>query len=94
MQAEGNLQLTVEIMSGPDDGRQVQFRLADGDGNTGPHGTWVFTLGRRDDCDLCLPFDTKIVVAGTGRLWVSSGSSGRRPWLIKCYFELVEPGSV
>ncbi len=53
-------ELALEIMSGPDDGRRVQFRRNDGDGTEGPNDTWVFTVGRRDDCDLCLPFDTQI----------------------------------
>lgn len=57
---EANLQLTIAIMSGPDDGRRVRFQRADGDGDTGANDAWVLTLGRRDDCDLCLPFDTQI----------------------------------
>ncbi|MFC1959800.1 FHA domain-containing protein [Chloroflexota bacterium] len=54
------LQLMLAILSGPDDGRRIQFRRAGGDGADGPNGTWLLTLGRRDDCDLCLPFDTQI----------------------------------
>lgn len=83
MREEINLQLSVEIMSGPDDGRRVQFRLADGDGNAGPNGTWVFTLGRRDDCDLCLPFDTQIsrlharLVNRPGQGWFLEDSGSR-----------------
>ena len=83
MQEEINLQLTVEIMSGPDDGRQVRFRLADGDGNAGPQGSWIFTLGRRDDCDLCLPFDTQIsrlharLIHRPGRGWFLEDSGSR-----------------
>jgi adenylate cyclase len=55
-----DLELTLAIMSGPDDGRKVRFRYQEGDGSTDPSGNWVLTLGRRDDCDLCLPFDTQI----------------------------------
>ena len=83
MREEIDLQLTIEIMSGPDDGRQVRFRLADGDGNTGPDGAWIFTLGRRDDCDLCLPFDTQIsrlharVVHWPGRGWMLEDCGSR-----------------
>ena len=54
------LQTSIEIMSGPDDGRIVSFRQASGDGDIGAKGVWVLTLGRREDCDLCLPFDTQI----------------------------------
>lgn len=53
-------ELTLAIMSGPDDGRKIRFRQVDGDGQLDPDGTWQLTLGRRDDCDLCLPFDTQI----------------------------------
>lgn len=60
MAGDDDLQLLVTIMSGPDDGRKVRFRRADGDGQSGMSGSWLLTLGRRDDCDLCLPFDTQI----------------------------------
>ncbi len=52
-------ELALEIMSGTDDGRRVQFRRNDGDGLE-VQTRLVFTRGRRDDCDLCLPFDTQI----------------------------------
>jgi len=57
---ETDLRVTVMIMSGPDDGREYQFRRADGAGSPGPNGSWVLTLGRRDDCDLYLLFDTQV----------------------------------
>ena len=57
---ETDRELTLSIMSGPDDGRKIRFQYAEGDGRIGPDGVWVLTLGRRDDCDLCLPFDTQI----------------------------------
>jgi len=57
---ETDLQLTIAIMSGPDDGRKVRFQRSDGDGDIGVSGAWVLRLGRRDDCDVCLPFDTQI----------------------------------
>lgn len=53
-------ELVLAIMSGPDDGRKVRLRRADGNGEVGASGTWRLTLGRRDDCDLCLPFDTQV----------------------------------
>lgn len=52
--------VTIAIVSGPDDGRKCHFRRADGAGSAGPNGTWILTLGRRDDCDLCLQFDTQV----------------------------------
>lgn len=60
MADESDLELTIEIMSGPDDGRLVHYRRADGDGTIGVGGAWILTMGRREDCDLCLPFDTQI----------------------------------
>lgn len=57
---DSDLELTIAIMSGPDDGLKASFRRGDGHGSTGVGGAWVLTLGRRDDCDLCLPFDTQI----------------------------------
>ena len=53
-------EVTLTIMSGPDDGRKVRLRRAEGDGESGAHGAWMLSIGRRDDCDLCLPFDTQI----------------------------------
>lgn len=60
MVEQSDFKLTLAIMSGPDDGRCIQFRRDDGDGRAGSSGGWILTLGRRDDCDLCLPFDTQI----------------------------------
>ena len=38
----------------------MTFKRDDGDGTFLDTGEWMLTLGRRDDCDLCLPFDTQI----------------------------------
>ncbi len=57
--AEQSFEVALAIMSGPDDGRKVQLRRDDGDGTAGTDGSWVLVLGRRDDCDLSLPFDTQ-----------------------------------
>ena len=51
------LQVDITIMSGVDDGQQLTFASASGDG-TYEHDTWVLTLGRRDDNDVCLRNDT------------------------------------
>lgn len=57
--AEQIFEIVLAIMSGPDDGRKVRLRREDGDGTAGTDGAWVLVLGRRDDCDLSLPFDTQ-----------------------------------
>ena len=49
----------IMFMSGPDDGAEIWLKSsqrrdeADGDG-------WTFILGRRQDCDLPIPFDTQV----------------------------------
>lgn len=55
-----NRQVTVAVMSGPEDGRRYRFALQDGAGSVDVQGNWVLTMGRREDCDLCLPFDTQV----------------------------------
>ena len=60
MSDANDLELTIVIMSGPDDGRKLRFWCADGDGEVEANGIWVLTLGRSDDCDICLPYDTQI----------------------------------
>lgn len=60
MTDEASFELVLAIMSGPDDGRKVRLRRSEGDGAVGANGTWSLTVGRKDDCDLCLPFDTQI----------------------------------
>ncbi len=57
---DGDFSVAVTVMSGPDDGREYRFRYSDGVGSLGPNGVWILTLGRRDDCDLCLLFDTQV----------------------------------
>lgn len=47
-------------MSGPDDGRKVRLRRDDGDGSSDANDSWVLVLGRRDDCDFSIPFDTQV----------------------------------
>lgn len=40
--------IKVMLMSGPDDGKEVELE-----------GT-EFTIGRRAQCDICIPFDTSV----------------------------------
>ncbi|MBN1967130.1 MAG: FHA domain-containing protein [Anaerolineae bacterium] len=53
-------ELVVQVMSGPEDGRVVRLRYDDEAGKITSDGAWELTLGRRDDCDIVLPYDTQI----------------------------------
>lgn len=83
MTDESAFELVMSIMSGPDDGRKVRLRRSDGDGEIGANGAWTLTLGRRDDCDLCLPFDTQIsreharLIYTPDRRWILEDSGSR-----------------
>ena len=70
-------ELVISIMSGPDDGRVVRFRRGENEGEATAGGTWLITLGRRDDCHLCLPFDTQI-----SRLHARLSFSHEHGWLL------------
>jgi pSer/pThr/pTyr-binding forkhead associated (FHA) protein len=47
------------VMSGPDDG-QVLYLDQDRDGQLEPDGTWSIMFGRREECDVSIPFDTQV----------------------------------
>lgn len=66
---EQDLTLMLTIMSGPEDGRGVRFRRADGDGRPGASGSWVLTLGRREDCDLPLLYDSQVSREHARLIW-------------------------
>lgn len=40
--------IKVMLMSGPDDGKEVELQGVE------------FTIGRRERCDICIPFDTSV----------------------------------
>ncbi len=43
------MQIRIMVMSGFDDGREITL---EGEGD--------FTIGRRETCDICIPFDTSV----------------------------------
>lgn len=52
--------LIIMIMSGPDDGQQIYLNQEHGDGERGEDGAWVLSFGRREECDVSIPFDTQV----------------------------------
>lgn len=73
--------LTIMVMSGPDDGRLVELQ-ADRDGFFNTEGQWVLDIGRRDDCDMALVYDTlvsrhhaQLRVEPDGTLWLADMGS-------------------
>lgn len=51
--------LEIMIMSGPDDGQQI-FLDKTHNGVVKPDGTWSLLLGRLEECDVSIPFDTQV----------------------------------
>jgi pSer/pThr/pTyr-binding forkhead associated (FHA) protein len=47
------------VMSGPDDGQQL-FLERTRDGQVADDGTWSILFGRREECDVSVPFDTQV----------------------------------
>ena len=75
-------EIVIMIMSGPDDGREMRFVRSEGHGHIGTDGAWSLLLGRRDDCDISIPFDTQISrrhamlrVSPDGQLYLSDVGS-------------------
>jgi pSer/pThr/pTyr-binding forkhead associated (FHA) protein len=52
--------LVIMIMSGPDDGQKIYLSQQHGDGQTDAEGAWMLTFGRREECDVSVPFDTQV----------------------------------
>ncbi|MBI5961021.1 MAG: FHA domain-containing protein [Chloroflexi bacterium] len=52
--------LIIMIMSGPDDGQKIYLSHRDGKGQVSVDGIWSLVFGRRDECDINIPFDTQI----------------------------------
>ena len=46
--------ITVRLMSGPQDGLGLEFPLSQAGGET------VVTIGRSEDCDVSLPYDSQV----------------------------------
>lgn len=56
-----NPRIDVMIMSGVEDGHLLSFDAANGDGVLTENGighTWTLRIGRREDNDICLRYDT------------------------------------
>ncbi|MFP4321882.1 MAG: FHA domain-containing protein [Anaerolineales bacterium] len=49
----------IIFMSGPDDGTEVWLRSNQSQGYAVVDG-WAFVIGRRETCDLSIPFDTQV----------------------------------
>ncbi len=74
--------LTLMIMSGPDDGRVIHLSQQRGNGFVSADGTWSLVFGRRDECDVNIPFDTQVSrqhavlrVAQDGEMWLTDAGS-------------------
>lgn len=52
--------LIIMVMSGPDDGQKIYLSHRDGKGQVNADGTWSLVFGRREECDINIPFDTQI----------------------------------
>jgi pSer/pThr/pTyr-binding forkhead associated (FHA) protein len=50
----------IMIMSGPDDGQKVYLSREYGDGNLSQDNSWTLSFGRREECDVSIPFDTQV----------------------------------
>ena len=50
----------IMIMSGPDDGQKVYLSREYGDGKLEDDHSWVLVFGRREECDVSIPFDTQV----------------------------------
>ena len=50
----------IMIMSGPDDGQKIYLSREYGDGKLEDDRSWVLVFGRREECDVSIPFDTQV----------------------------------
>jgi pSer/pThr/pTyr-binding forkhead associated (FHA) protein len=78
------------IMSGPDDGQRIYLNQAHGDGQTDGAGAWLLVLGRAEECDISIPFDTQVsrrhailCVSPDGRFWLSDAESTNGTFVAK-----------
>jgi pSer/pThr/pTyr-binding forkhead associated (FHA) protein len=74
--------LVIMFMSGPDDGRVVRLVRSKGHGTVHADESWALLFGRREDCDVIIPFDTQVSrrhaalrVTEEGELWLNDISS-------------------
>lgn len=74
--------LVLMIMSGPDDGQKIYLSRQHGDGKLDEDGTWSVFFGRREECDVSIPFDTQVSrhhaalrIMPDGRFWLEDTRS-------------------
>lgn len=77
-----DFKLVIMIMSGPDDGQKIHLDHNHGDGQIDQDGAWSVVFGRREECDISIPFDTQvsrqhahIKVLPNGELWLIDAGS-------------------
>ena len=74
--------LVIMVMSGPDDGREIFLDRRHEDGFIDQDGIWTLVLGRREECDVSIPFDTQVSrqhamlrVMPDGEIWLVDAGS-------------------
>lgn len=96
------MDLLIMVMSGPDDGRTIALNPERGDGFVAADGTWTVVLGRREECDISIPFDTQVSrqhgllrITAEHEIWLADAGSRNGIYVGKARIEepaLVEPG--
>jgi len=96
--------LVIMVMSGPDDGRQIYLNQQHGDGFLSTDGLWSVVIGRREECDVSIPFDTQVSrqhailrMTPEGDLWLVDADSLNGTYVGKQRIEKmieVEPGQL
>lgn len=97
-------ELVLMVMSGPDDGRTIRLSAERGDGFVSEDGEWSLVLGRREECDVSIPFDTQVSrqhallrIQADRRIWLADAGSRNGTYLGKARLDeptLVEPGQL
>lgn len=52
--------MRIMFMSGPDDGQEIELSRENQDGYETEEGVWTLVFGRREECDVSIPFDTQV----------------------------------
>jgi pSer/pThr/pTyr-binding forkhead associated (FHA) protein len=52
--------LVIMVMSGPDDGQEIHLSREHNNGEANVDGSWTVWFGRREECDISIPFDTQV----------------------------------
>ena len=98
------MELLIMVMSGPDDGRTISLDPDLGDGFVAADGTWTVVMGRREECDISIPFDTQVSrqhallrITAEHEVWLADASSRNGTFVDKTRIEeptLVTPGEL